>query len=303
MTEPTMVRAKGDGVEIQLAVWKGSGKPVIGIHGLTANSRCWDAVVPAVAPSHQLLAVDLRGRGLSDKPPTGYSEEQHIKDLECVMDDLQLKNAVLMGHSLGSYISMGFAARYPERVAGLILIDGGGELPTAHWERVMAAIQPAIDRLERSFPSVDVFLDLMKQAPFLQPWSDQIETYFRYDMVESDDGVRSRIQPAHIREELSNKRATGAAQYYSKLKCPVLILRATEGILSPDDILLPESAMKQMMSAIPNARRVDLVSTNHYSIVFQPNVVRDKEISTFLDSLGRLPWKSQENLKYRNIQA
>ena len=284
MTEPAKIRAKGDGVEIQLAVWKGRGKSVIGIHGLTANSRCWDVVAPAVAPNHPLLAVDLRGRGLSDKPPSGYSEEHHLRDLKCVMDDLQLENVVLMGHSLGSYISMGFAARHPERVAGLILIDGGGELPPAHWDRVMAAIQPAIARLERSFPSVDDFLDLMKQAPFLQPWSDEIETYFRYDIVENQDGVRSRIQPEHIREEVSIKRATGAAQYYSKLKCPVLILRATEGIITPDDILLPESAIERMVDEIPSVRRVDLSGTDHYSILFQPNVVRDEEIATFLDS-------------------
>lgn len=284
MTEPAMVRAKGDGVEIQLAVWKGEGKSVICVHGLTANSRCWDVVAPVIAPNHQLLAVDLRGRGLSDKPPTGYSEEHHLKDLKCVMDDLQLENVVLMGHSLGSYISMGLAARHPERVAGLILIDGGGELPQTHWDRVMAAIKPAIARLEQSFPSVDDFLNLMKQAPFLQPWSDEIETYFRYDIVENQDGVRSRIQPEHIREELSSKRATSAAQYYSKLKCPVLILRATEGILAPNDILLPDHAIEKMMREIPNVRCVNLSGTDHYSILFQPNIVRDEEISAFLDS-------------------
>jgi len=284
MTIPYMVRAKGDGVNIQLADWAGKGKNVISVHGLTANCRCWDVIAPAVAPKHRLLAVDLRGRGLSDKPDTGYSEEHHLRDLKCVMDDFRLEKAVLMGHSLGGYISMGFAARHPERVAGLILIDAGGDLSQAHWDKVTTAIKPAIDRLERSFPSIDAFLNLMKLAPFLQPWSDEIETYFRYDVIEDEGGVRSRIHPAHIREEVSNKRETGAAQYYSKLNCPVLILRATEGILTPDDILLPDHAVEKMMNAISNARCVDITGTNHYSILFQPNKVRDTEISTFLDT-------------------
>jgi len=279
-----MMSAKGDGVNIQLADWAGKGKNVISVHGLTANCRCWDVIAPAVAPKHRLLAMDLRGRGLSDKPETGYSEEHHLRDLKCVMDDLQLENAVLMGHSLGGYISMGFAARHPERVAGLILIDAGGDLSQAHWDKVTAAIKPAIDRLERVFPSVDAFLDLMKQAPFLQPWSDEIEAYFRYDIVKNQDGVRSKIQPQHIREEVSNKRETGSSQYYSKLNCPVLILRATEGILTPDDILLPDHAVEKMMNDIPNARCVDIKGTNHYSILFQPDIVRDREISAFLDS-------------------
>ncbi len=284
MTEPSMMTAKGDGVNIQLADWAGHGKNVISVHGLTANCRCWDVIAPAVASKHRLLAVDLRGRGLSDKPETGYSEEHHLGDLKCVMDNLELDNAILMGHSLGGYISMGFAARYPERVAGLILIDAGGDLSPAHWDKVTEAIKPAIDRLERTFPSVDAYLDLMKLAPFLQPWSDEIETYFRYDVIEDQGGVRSRIQPRHIREEVSNKRETGTAQFYSKLSCPVLILRATEGILSPDDILLPDHAVDKMLEDIPNARCVDIKGTNHYSILFQPNIVRDNEISAFLEA-------------------
>ena len=285
MIKPSMINAKGDGIKIHLASWEGKGKNVIGVHGLTANCRCWDVIAPAVAPKHQLFALDLRGRGLSDKPPTGYSEEHHLRDLKCIMDDLQLENTLLMGHSLGGYISMGFAARHPERVAGLILIDAGGDLSQEHWDRVAEAIKPAIDRLEMIFPSVDACLDLMKQAPFLQPWSKEIETYFRYDLTEGSEGVRSKIQPKHIREEVSNKRETGAGQYYSKLNCPVLILRATEGILTPDDILLPDHAVQKMMNDIPNARYVDLKGTNHYSILFQPNIVRDREISAFLDAL------------------
>ena len=284
MTEPSMITAKGDNVNIRLADWTGNGKNVISVHGLTANCRCWDVIAPAVAPKHRLLALDLRGRGLSDKPQTGYSEEHHLNDLKCVLDDLELENAILMGHSLGGYISMGFAARHPERVAGLILIDAGGDLSQAHWDKVTAAIKPAIDRLEMTFPSVDAFLDLMKQAPFLQPWSDEIETYFRYDVVEDLGGVRSRIHPRHIREEVSNKRETGAAQFYSKLKCPVLILRATEGIVTADDILLPDYAVEKMMKDISNARCVDVKGTNHYSILFQPNIVRDREISKFLEA-------------------
>ena len=239
MQEPTMIRTKGDGIEIQLAVWEGKGTPVICVHGLTANCRCWDVIVRSLVSRHRVLALDLRGRGLSDKPATGYSEEHHLKDLKCVMDDLHLETAFLMGHSLGGYISMGFAARHPERVAGLILVDAGGDLSQEHWGRVTAAIKPSIDRLEMTFPSVDAFLDLMKQAPFLRPWSADIERYFRYDLMEGPGGVCSRIQPEHIREEITNKHGTPAGQYYKDLRCPVLILRATDGILAADDILLP----------------------------------------------------------------
>ena len=125
----------------------------------------------------------------------------------------------------------------------------------------------------------------MKQTPFLQPWSKEIEAYFDYDLVETAQGFRSRIQPENIREEVSNKRETSVSQYYNELKCPVLILRATDGILQPDDILLPQEIVENMLAAMPKARVVDVAGTNHYSILFQPNTARDAELISFLDKI------------------
>ncbi len=68
MTELIMKRVKGDGVELQLAVWQGEGKHVLCVHGLTANCRCWDVIAASLTPENNIIALDLRGRGLSDKP-------------------------------------------------------------------------------------------------------------------------------------------------------------------------------------------------------------------------------------------
>ncbi len=285
MNEPKMIRAKGDGVEIQLAEWAGAGTPILCVHGLTANSRCWDVVVRPLIGRHRVLAVDLRGRGLSDKPASGYSEEHHLRDIKSVIDDLQLGRVVLLGHSLGGYISLGLAARHPELIAGLILMDAGGDLSQEYWDSVAAAIKPSIDRLEMAFPAKEALYSLMKQVPFLQPWSDEIEAYFEYDLVETVDGFRSRIQPENIREEISNKREASVSQYYSSVKCPVLILRASDGILQPDDILLPKDVVDNMLAAMSTARVADIAGSNHYSILFQPNAVRDTELNSFLDGL------------------
>ncbi|MGZ3495756.1 MAG: alpha/beta fold hydrolase, partial [Thermodesulfobacteriota bacterium] len=68
MSEPRMVKAKGDGIDIQLAIWEGNGKQILCAHGITANSRFWDCLASALSPHHRVIAMDLRGRGLSDKP-------------------------------------------------------------------------------------------------------------------------------------------------------------------------------------------------------------------------------------------
>ncbi len=283
MTEPIMRKVKGDQITIQLAVWQGEGKHVLCVHGLTANCRCWDVIAASLTPENNILAFDLRGRGLSDKPSTGYSLQHHIRDIVCLLDDLKIEKIVLLGHSLGAFISLAFAANYPERTEKIILMDGGGQLTQEQWDNVTLAIKPSLDRLGQVFPSFDAYVALMKLAPFLKPWSQALEDYFRYESEAVEGGVRSRIEPANIQEEVQNIQQEVPSQYYPQVACPVLILRATDGILSRDDLVLPESAVERMVSEIPNARRVDINGTNHFSILLQPNEKRDKAIREFLE--------------------
>ncbi|MDI7261285.1 MAG: alpha/beta hydrolase, partial [Thermodesulfobacteriota bacterium] len=108
-----MMKIKGDGIQIQLAMWNGKGESILCIHGLTANSRFWDCLASALTPRHRVIAMDLRGRGLSEKPSTGYSIEHHCKDTLALMNDQGFERSVFMGHSLGAFISLVFAAQYP----------------------------------------------------------------------------------------------------------------------------------------------------------------------------------------------
>jgi pimeloyl-ACP methyl ester carboxylesterase len=282
MDMPIMQRVGGDGIEIQMAIWEGGGPPVLCIHGLTANCRCWDLVASALAPAHMVMAVDLRGRGLSDKPDRGYSLSHHVQDLFGVLQNLTGDRVVLIGHSLGAFIALAFAARHPERVEKLVLVDGGGTLDQAQWDRVTRAIRPSLERLGQVFPSFDDYTRHLKQTPYLQPWSRSIETYFRYEIELAAGGIRSKINPAHIAEEAQNMRRESPSQYYPQVRCPVLILRATRGILSPDDLVLPEPAAAAMLAALPRAVCVSVAGSNHFSLLIQPQPERDRAIREFL---------------------
>jgi len=283
MAEPIMTKAKGSGIAIQLAVWEGKGKEILCIHGLTANSRFWDCLASALSPRHKIIAMDLRGRGLSDKPPTGYAIDHHCKDVLALMDDLGLQRPVLMGHSLGAFISLVLAAQHPDRVGRLILVDGGGKLTETQMAKVFAGIKPSLDRLGQIFPSFEDYVSQMKRAPFLQPWNSYMETYFRYEVEEVEGGLRSRVHPKHIEEEAQNLGKVDSTQFYRNVTCPTLILRATKGMLAEDDFVLPKEAAERMVREIPNARWVDLQGTNHYTILFQPNEERNREILKFLE--------------------
>jgi len=282
MTKPRMTKVRGDGIQIQLAVWEGSGKTILSIHGLTANSRFWDCLASALSPAHKVIAMDLRGRGLSEKPPAGYSIEHHCRDILALLNDLGLKRIVLMGHSLGAFISLVFAAKHPQKVDRLILVDGGGKLSESQMAKVFEGIKPSLDRLGKTFPSFEDYISQMRQAPFLQPWNSYMEAYFRYEVEEVERGIRSRVPPKAIEEEAANLRKEDSTQFYSRVSCPTLILRATKGMLAEDDLVLPEDVAERMAREIENVRRVDLEGTNHYTILFQPNRLRDQAILDFL---------------------
>ncbi|MEX1348364.1 MAG: alpha/beta hydrolase [Desulfobacterales bacterium] len=285
MSEPIMKEVKGDGVKINLAMWEGSLGPILCVHGITANCRCWDVLAEVLAPEYRVLAMDLRGRGRSEKPVKGYSLETHLRDMSALMDDLGIDRTVVMGHSLGAFIGLAFAAQYPERVDRLILVDGGGDLSKNQMDNVFNGIKPALDRLTKVFPSAEAYLAAMKQAPYIQPWSTEIEGYYRYEIESTEGGVRTNIHPSHIAEEAKNIRQVNCAAFYSQVQCPALVLRAPFGLLSENDILLPEDVIDRMVREIPEARRFDVNGMNHYGIVFQPHEARNQAIREFLKGL------------------
>ncbi len=126
--KPKMHKVMGDGVPIQLAEWGAGGKTVLCVHGLTANCRCWDGIAEALSPHHHIMAMDLRGRGHSGHSPGGYDLRLHCRDIEAILHNLGLRSVVLMGHSLGAFITLSFAALYPQHVERIVLVDGGGQL-------------------------------------------------------------------------------------------------------------------------------------------------------------------------------
>jgi len=283
MTDPVMEKVRGDGADINVAVWEGEGKTILCVHGITANCRSWDQMASTLTPRHKLIAMDLRGRGQSDKPPSGYSIDHHIRDITGLLDRMGLDKVVLMGHSLGAFISLAYGAECPERVDRIILVDGGGDLSEEQMNNVFEGIRPSLERLGVVYPSADEYLAKMKQAPYIQPWSPVWETYYRYEIMDVEGGISANIDPLHIQEEALNVRQLKTAELYPRVSANLLILRATDGLFTPDDILLPEDALEKMLREIPAARHVDVTGTNHYTIVFQPNEKRDQAIFTFLE--------------------
>jgi pimeloyl-ACP methyl ester carboxylesterase len=105
----------------------GASPRVVFLHGLVMdNLASWYfSVANAVATFADVLLYDLRGHGLSERPPAGYRLDDMVQDLdELLVATLGEGPALLVGNSFGALLAVSFALRFPERVAGLVLVDG-----------------------------------------------------------------------------------------------------------------------------------------------------------------------------------
>lgn len=101
----------------------GSGDPILFLHGQPTWSYLWRNVMPALEGRGRLIAVDLIGYGMSDKPDIGYEMTDHIRYLEVFIDALGLDNMTLVIHDWGSFFGFHYAMNNPDRVRGIAFME------------------------------------------------------------------------------------------------------------------------------------------------------------------------------------
>nr|WP_297348451.1 alpha/beta hydrolase [uncultured Glaciecola sp.] len=104
-------------------------EPIVLIHGTSASLHTWDGWVDALKGNRRVIRFDLPGFGLTGPDPqNNYTIEHYADVVAAVLDELNVKKAVLAGNSLGGYISWATTVMYPQRVSKLILVDSSGYL-------------------------------------------------------------------------------------------------------------------------------------------------------------------------------
>ena len=100
------------------------GPPVVLVHGFGSSTFSWSANIDALAKSHRVYALDLKGFGLTAKPKDGvYHLKEYTRHLIAFLDEMKLETVVLVGHSMGGGVVTRLALLNPERVSALVLID------------------------------------------------------------------------------------------------------------------------------------------------------------------------------------
>jgi len=171
----------------------GDGPILICLHGLTRNGSDFDLLRP-LFPDHRLVALDARGRGLSEQ--TGaetYTVPREGEDVLNLLDHLGIEAAPFLGTSRGGMVTMALAARVPERVLGLCLNDIGPEMEPDGRMRITTyvGLQPKESNIDARIAAMPVHHPGFYGVPDAR-WREEVQHHF----AETPDGLRITYDPA-----------------------------------------------------------------------------------------------------------
>ena len=202
----------------------------------------------------------------------------HAADCAALIEASGGGPAVVLGHSMGGYVSVVLAATRPDLVERVVLLDGGLPLPMPDGndidiDAVMdAMLGPSLARLRMTFESKEAYLDYWKAHPSLADWSSDIEAYVLYDLIGEPPALRSCVSEEAVRADGRDTLANldlivGSA---SSLTCPVHLLRAPRGILNEPAPLLPDVLVDHWRTVLPQLTEETVEDTNHFTVGLAP---------------------------------
>ncbi|HEX3678451.1 MAG TPA: alpha/beta hydrolase [Galbitalea sp.] len=267
------VTAPVRGGSLTAGVWgAGTGEAVLAFHGITASHVSWRAVARSLDGTRTVIAPDLRGRGGSRELPGPFGMAQHATDAAKLLDFLGIDRVDIVGHSMGGFVGMRFAADYPERVRGITLIDGGVPLPLPTGipiEKLMkATLGPALARLEETYPTRESYRAFWRAHPaFVGEWNEDIEAYVDYDLVGAEPDLRSSASGvAALADSVEQGVGTVADEPWSVVKSPITFLRAPRGLLN-GPALYDADYLAGFVRTRANPTVVEAPDVNHYTIL------------------------------------
>lgn len=271
--------AQVNGIQLHYLDHPGDGPPLILMPGLTANAHSFDGLIAAgLNEKHRVLTLDLRGRGLSDKPETGYSMADHAADVLALLDSLGLEQALLGGHSFGGLLTYYMAANFPERFSKLVVLDAG----VVFNPKIRELLMPTLSRLGQVYLSWEEYRKQVSQFAFWGGhWDENVETFYRADVRTNEDGTVQTQSSLEVIVEASAKALDEPwLEHVNKIKQPTLLINAVAPYGPPDaPPLFSKEQATQTVDMLANGHYVQ-VPGNHMTMLFGPNATATVEAIT-----------------------
>ena len=247
-----------EGTAIHHLRWGEPGRPgLVFVHGGAAHAHWWSHVAPLFADDYRIAALDLSGHGDSG-PRAEYGAERWAEEILAVAAASDMAGPpIVIGHSMGGYVTIATAALHPAAVAGAIVLDSPVERP-----------DPEVDEAEHgtSFRNPKTYADLDAAIAHFRtvPEQDHYEPYVMRHVAEhslrhTDDGWTWKFD-----KTVFAQRRVHAAELLSQVRCRVALFRSEHGLLTADI----GAYMYEQLGR--NAPVIEIPDAGHHMMLDQP---------------------------------
>lgn len=249
----------------------GPGRVVVLLHGFPHDLTIWDAQRTTLGSVYRLICPDLRGHGKTPAPEGVYTIDTMADDVIELLDALKINEQVVLGGlSMGGYVALSIAARYPERIRGLMLIDtrAGADSPEAARGREELARQ--VEASQDAGPVVTTMLPKML---------GEATRLHRPELVARVGDQMEQTAPRAIAGALRGMAGrTDRTAGLGRISVPTLVMVGAE------DAITPPAQARAMAEAIPGAQLVVIPAAGHLAPLENPAAANEAMLN-FLDSL------------------
>jgi pimeloyl-ACP methyl ester carboxylesterase len=263
-------RIRCNGVELAVEDSGEGGSTVLFSHGLLYSLRMWDAQIAALRSRFRCVAYDHRGQGESESATTGLDMDTLADDAVALIESLRIGPVHFIGMSMGGFVAMRVAARRPELVRSLVLVDtsAGPEPPEnipryrrLEWVARWFGTRPVAGRVEAIMHGASARKDPARAAD-LRAW--------RQRLIQADAIVMNRAVEGVLTRQ-------SALPLLPRIRCPTLVM------VGEEDVATVPARSEELVAGIAGARLVRIPRAGHMSPIDAPEAVTT-ELRTFLEA-------------------
>lgn len=246
---------QANGLRLHYEQWGDGPHTVIALHGTSLHGKVWYWLAEALGPQYRLIGLDQRSHGDSQRARSGqYGVEHYCDDLEAFVDRMGFEQVSLVGSSLGSRVSLLYAARHPERVRAMALLDLSFEMPTAASEHMVHAhlTRP------RRFADFEAAVAFSKTLPQRLRFSDEVHRRtLEGDLREVEGGALEWRYERDAAIETLRGAARDMWNSVRAVRAPTVILRGADS-----DVLIAPT-VERLKREFRGVRIVDVPDAGH----------------------------------------
>lgn len=241
-----------NGMKLHYLEWGSATRPpLILLHGIGRDAHSFDHIAPHFAADYRVIALDLRGHGDSGWHPDGaYLVDDFVSDLEGFVQQLQLRDLIVLGNSTGGRVAQVYAGRHPDRVRALVVEDVGPERP----KDIAAGFARRVEQEANGWKSEDELMAHLK-AQSASVSDDLLRAHVRSATKRREDG---RLVWKRDPKLVNGFVPTELWQDVRRIASPTLY------VLGGESTIVSKKTQEQLAATIPGCEIVVMPRIGHY---------------------------------------